>query len=478
MPSQRYYRDKEGAFYAADGMQSRQDVWRNDQRHQPNIGYGYFAVKPEYVGRFSGGVRRFSDQPYPQRAYNLPPQPLQRSLPYYHQNGYVPYPYPVLIGGNDHRRAVVRKKHHASKTAQKRQRSSAQFYPGISYPNSGHQRYTHYAAAFPSSPSSPLQNNDATSPNYLTYQQSLSVDDTAQHHDVPNYFHNTGKNQTPVWYKNETELPNTFASRFTRDNRPYYISEEKTRGGEILKYDEFGRKYFANSVDEVEEEIERNVQDISSDLENYKNEIILRPPGSRAGLAISRPISRIENVAARTTSRNEVEKQGSKYNNVVQTASQHLTTPSWTSQLASILRSKQDSGSNKSKPYHIRPRSKPPAQHTQVIHKFLPDATFGIHQHIMETDDHAFYDFECNCNGCSSGNNAGPLPEDNKNNLGHSYYNLLDDEGNNNKGHFEHHDANNNDIDFGANLRISDKTSSLNASIPCHFDAKNVPKLR
>ena len=470
MPSQRYYRDKEGAFYAADGLQSRQDVWRNDPRHQPNIGYGYFAVKPEYVGRFSGGIRRFSDQPQPHRSYNLPPQHLQRSLPYYHPNGYVPYPYPALISGNDHRRAVVRKKH-ASKSAQKRQRSSAQFYPGVTYPNAGQQYYNNYAAAFPSSPSSPLQNLDATSPSYLTYQQAISVDDTAQRQQ---YFQNTGKNPTPIWYKNETELPNTFASRFTRDNRPYYISDEKSRGGESSRYDEYGRKYHSNSMDEVEEEIERNVQDISSDLENYKNEIILRPPGSRAGLAISRPISRIENIAARPTSRNEVEKQGSKYNNVVQSASQHLTTPSWTSQLASILRSKQESSSNKTKPHDTRIRSKPPPQHTQVIHKFLPDATFGIHQHIMETDDHAFYDFECNCNGCNGGDNVGPLPEDNKSNLGHSYYNLLDD--GNNRGHFEH-DPNNNNIDLGANMRISDKSSSLNNSLT-HFDARNVPKLR
>ena len=476
MPTKRYYRDKEGAFYAAEGLQSRQDVWRNDQRYQPNVGYGYFAVKPEYVGRFSGGVRRFSDQPYHHRAYNLPPQPLQRSLPYHHQNGYVPYPYPVLIGGNDQRRAIVRKKH-TSKSSHKRQRSSAQFYPGSNYPNAGHQYHAQYATAFPSSPSSPLQNTDTISPNYLTYQQSLSVDDTTNHQDVPNFFQNTGKTHTPIWYKNETELPNTFASRFTRDNRPYYISEEKSRGGESRKFNEIGGKYFANSIDEVEEEIERNVQDISSDLENYKNEIILRPPGSRAGLAISRPISRIENVAARLTSRNEVEKQGSKYNNVVQTASQHLTTPSWTSQLASILRSKQENSSNKSKPHNIRPRSKPPAQHTQVIHKFLPDATFGIHQHIMETDDHAFYDFECNCNGCNGGNNVGLLPEDDKSNLGHSYYNLLDDEERNNRGHFEQHDANNNNIDIGTNLRISDKSSSLNNSLT-QFDAQNVPKLR
>ena len=100
----------------------------------------------------------------------------------------------------------------------------------------------------------------------------------------------------------------------------------------------------------MEEEIERNVQDISSDLEHYKNEIILRPPGSRAGLAISRPISRIENNSARPTSRNEAEKQGPKYNNMVHTSrdiygdiSGHRpASPSWTTQLASILRSKHE----------------------------------------------------------------------------------------------------------------------------------------
>ena len=60
---------------------------------------------------------------------------------------------------------------------------------------------------------------------------------------------------------------------------------------------------------------------------------------------------------------------------------------------------------------------------------------------------------------------------------GHSYYNLLDDEGRNDRGHFEHHDANNNNIDLGTNLRIIDKSSSLNNSIT-QFDAHNVPKLR
>ena len=160
-----------------------------------------------------------------------------------------------------------------------------------------------------------------------------------------------------------------------------------------------------------------------------------------------------------------MEKQGSKYNNVVQSASQHLTTPSWTSQLASISRSKQESSPNKTKPHDTRIRSKPPPQHTQVIHKFLPDATFGIHQHIMETDDHAFYDFECNCNGCNGGDNVGPLPEDNKSNLGHSYYNLLDD-GN---GHFEH-DPNNNRIESDTNKKNIDKITK--------FDEKNVPKLQ
>ena len=47
----------------------------------------------------------------------------------------------------------------------------------------------------------------------------------------------------------------------------------------------------------------------------------------------------------------------------------------------------------------------------------------------------------------------------------------------NDRGHFEQHDANNNNIDFGTNLRISDKSSSLNNSLT-QFDAKNVPKLR
>jgi hypothetical protein len=475
MAPQRFYRDKEGAFYAADGLHSRADVWKNEQhQYRQNIGYGGFAMKPEYVGRFSaasGGIRRFSDQ-YPQRAYHNIPQPAQRSLPYY-PHGYLPQHYPILMNG-DQRRAIVKKKH-SSKTAQKRQRSSAQFFPGVAYPNPSQQYYTHYRNAFPSSPSSPIQNQGTTSPNYLTYQQSVGIDEAVNQQNYPNYFNNVGRTQQPVWYKNETDLANTFASRFTRDNRPYYVSEEKTRG-ESRKYEGYGNRYFSNSIDEVEEEIERNVQDISSDLENYKNEIILRPPGSRAGLAISRPISRIENSSARPTSRNEAEKQGPKYNNMVQTCdiSEHPGSPSWTTQLASILRSKQEKhgANNKMKPSNIKHNTKPPAQHTQVIHKFLPDATFGIARQIVETDDHAFNDFECNCNGCSDGN-GGPLPEDNRSNLGHSYYNLLDD-GN---GHFEH-DSNNNRIELDRNSRNSDKLSSLNAASKPEFDARNVPKLR
>ena len=38
-----------------------------------------------------------------------------------------------------------------------------------------------------------------------------------------------------------------------------------------------------------------------------------------------------------------------------------------------------------------------------VIQKFLPDATIGIHRQIMETDDHAFADNECNCHHCGDG---------------------------------------------------------------------------
>ena len=464
MPSQRYHRDREGAFYGADGgLDSSLDVWRNEQHHhhrQNNVGYGYFAMRPEYAGRFSaanGGYRRYSDQVLPQHSYNIPQPPPHRSLPYYH--GYPQqYHYPQQQMSVEQRRALLRKKH-SSKAAKKRQRSSAQFYPGVVYPNSSQQYYSHYRNAFPSSPTSPTPNLNISSPNYLAYQQTVGIDDAVYHQDMPHFSYHVGGSSAPMWYKNETDLPNTFAGRFTRDNRPYYVSDEKSRG-ESRRYDEYGGRGFNTSIDEVEEEIERNVQDLSSDLENYKNEIILRPPGSRAGLAISRPISRIETANTRPTSRTEVGRQGARYNNVVQNCdiSEHPVSSSWTSQLASILKSKQEN--NKPKPYNPKV-SKTPAQQHQVIHKFLP--TFGIHQQIVEQDDHMFNDFECNCNGCNDEN--GPLPEDNKSNLGHSYYNLLDD-GN---GHFEH-DPNNNRIESDTNKKNIDKITK--------FDEKNVPKLR
>ena len=472
MPSQRFYRDQESAFYAADGLHSRPDVWRNGhQYHHPNAGYGYFAMRPEYVGRFSasnGGFRRFSDQ-YPQRAYNIAPpqQTHHKSLPYYH-GGYLQYPYPHQMNV-EQRRKLSRKKH-SSRQAQKRQRSAAQFYPGV-YPNASKHYHNQYQTAFPSIPTSLIQNQAISSPKYLAYQQSAGIDDSSYHQDLTNFSHNVAASPTTVYYKNETEMPNTFSSRFTRDNQPYYQSDEKTRG-ESRKYHDYGGRYLSSSIDEVEEEIERNVQDISSDLENYKNEIILRPPGSRAGLAVSRPISQLENIVGRSASRNDVERKGPRYNNTIQKTgdrSKPPTSPSWTTQLASILRSKQD---NKSLTYNPNIKhSKNPLQHTQVIHKFLPDATFGIHRQIVETDDHAFNDFECNCNGCVDGN--APLPEDNRSNLGHSYYNLLDD-GNR---HLEH-DPNNNRIVSEENLIKSDKNRASNASVAPQFDAKNIPKLR
>ena len=60
----------------------------------------------------------------------------------------------------------------------------------------------------------------------------------------------------------------------------------------------------------------------------------------------------------------------------------------------------------------------PPAKKFNVIQKFLPDATIGIHRQIVDTDDHAFNQLECNCQHCDDQ---------------HSYYNLEDDPNNNNK---------------------------------------------
>ena len=471
MHSRRFYRDEEAALFAADGLHSRHDVWRNDQHQHPyGVGNGYFAMRPEYVGRFStanGGIRRFSEQ-YPQRIYHLPQ--AQRSLPYY--PGYVPYHYPIRIGG-EKRRVTVRKKRSSNKT-KKRHRPTAQFYPGVPYPNANHQYYAQYQTAFPSSPTSIIQNQQRiSSPTscHIPYQHSSGVGEISEFQDWPKHSYNVTEAPAPVWYEKESDLPSTFASRFTRDNRPYYLLQEKTRGGEY-SFDEHGGRYFSTLRDDVDEEIERNVQDISSDLENYRNEIILRPPGTRAGLAFSRQISRENNNVAIPKGHIEVGKEGVepyKRDNC-DNSEKPISPPPWTKQLASILRSKQDRhGQNlKTSPLNIKlNNSKARVYQPQVIHKFLPDATFGIHRQIVETDDHAFNEFECNCNRCSD--EICHLPEEGRSNLGHSYYNLLDD-GNR---HLEH-DSNNNYIESETTLRSSNKPSGPTGN----FDAQNIPKLR
>ena len=49
-----------------------------------------------------------------------------------------------------------------------------------------------------------------------------------------------------------------------------------------------------------------------------------------------------------------------------------------------------------------------PANKYHVIQKFLPDATIGIHRHIVDTDDHAFASGECGCRGRDCGHHRSP----------------------------------------------------------------------
>ena len=474
-----FYHDEESAFHGGgDGLHSRYDFRVFNQQYPPHLRGFYNAPAAEYHGRFSfghgGGARRISHHHHPPQFFPIPhsQQPSfhsQRNTSFDHAHFHPHYHAPILHNVGQPR---LMKKKRSSKTPHDRRsrRPTTQFYPAaIAHPNFSQQYNAYYRNSFlpPTTSLSPIPNSGNTNINFVSYQVASPPPGTTENHlqHLPSSGgHNATVNpMTPVWYKNEEQLlPSTFASRFTRDNSQYQISDERSRGGHNS-----GIFSISTPVDEVDEEIDRNVQQISSDIDNYKNEIILRPPGSRAGLVVASPIIHIDTEIGRPLSG----RSGGKNDRVrsplsargIENTNTNMPS-SWTKQLATILRSKHERHTNLSnlKPANVKQYSSPrrAGQHQpQVIHKFLTDATFGIHKQIVETDDHAFNEFECNCQHCGQDANK-------SNNFGHSYYNLFDEKDNRNNDGAMQHDPNNNNVLQGDNRPHKE------------FDAENPPRLR